>query len=71
MTSHNVLSTFQKFDTSHDGALDAYELKVAIRHIAGTDFTIKECNKIISSFDANGDGVIDFDEFNEICKSIQ
>jgi Ca2+-binding EF-hand superfamily protein len=54
---------FDKYDTSGDGALDASELKLALRFVTGDDLEIEDCERIVRSMDTDGDGVIDFHEF--------
>jgi Ca2+-binding EF-hand superfamily protein len=54
---------FDKYDTSGDGALDASELKLALRYVTGGDVDIEDCERIVRSMDTDGNGVIDFHEF--------
>lgn len=55
-------STFDRFDTSGDGYLDAAELKLALRFVTGEDVSVEDCERIVRSMDTDGDGVIDFHE---------
>lgn len=61
-------SIFDKFDTSGDQALDADELKVALRAALGLDLTVDDCRRLVAMADRDGDGNVDFDEFCDICK---
>jgi hypothetical protein len=54
---------FEKFDTSGDGFLDADELRIALRSTRGVDVPLEECEEMIGSIDADGDGVISLEEF--------
>ena len=55
--------TFDRFDTSGDGSLDAPELKLAIRVLTGEDLSVEDCERIVRSMDTDGNGVIDYHEF--------
>jgi len=55
--------TFSRFDTSGDGFLDATELKLALRFVTGEEVSLEDCERIVRSMDTDGDGVIDFHEF--------
>eukprot|EP00930_Biecheleria_cincta_P047303 TRINITY_DN32765_c0_g1_i1.p1 TRINITY_DN32765_c0_g1~~TRINITY_DN32765_c0_g1_i1.p1 ORF type:complete len:425 (-),score=53.78 TRINITY_DN32765_c0_g1_i1:120-1394(-) len=59
---------FNHYDTSGDGALDANELKLALRTAIGMDLEIRDCEQLIAAADRNGTGTIDFEEFKNICR---
>ena len=59
---------FDKFDTDKSGALDADELKVALRVALGDDLSIEDCRGLVRSADRDGNGVVDFEEFGFICR---
>ena len=59
---------FDSIDSSHDRRIDATEFKVAMRSLIGTDLPLDDCEAIIRSVDADGNGSIDFDEF---CSAIE
>ena len=50
------------------GALDADELKVALRVALGDDLSIEDCRGLVRSADRDGNGVVDFEEFGFICR---
>merc|ERR1712138_45980 len=57
-----IKEAFDLFDTDGSGAIDAKELKVAMRAL-GFEPKKDEVRKMISDIDKDGDGTIDFDEF--------
>lgn len=59
---------FNHYDTSGDGALDASELKLALRTAISTDLEIRDCEQLIAAADRNGTGTIDFEEFKNVCR---
>ena len=64
-----------QFDTDRSGALDADELKIALRVAMGAELSIEDCKQIIGDADRDGNGVVDFQEFcfvtrGEVCTSI-
>ena len=60
-----IKEAFDLFDTDSTGAIDAKELKVAMRAL-GFSPKKEDVRKLLSEIDKNGDGVIKFDEFLEI-----
>ncbi|KAI9144948.1 hypothetical protein BKA69DRAFT_1025103 [Paraphysoderma sedebokerense] len=60
-----VKEAFELFDTDKDGAIDYHELKVAMRAL-GFDVKKAEVLKIIRDYDKNGQGLIEFDDFNKV-----
>ena len=59
---------FQKYDTDESGALDAPELKVALRQVLGADLSLDDCEKLVGAADRDGNGVVDFQEFCFVCR---
>merc|ERR1711998_16785 len=57
-----IREAFDLFDTDGSCAIDAKELKVAMRAL-GFEPKKDEIRKMISDIDKDGDGTIDFDEF--------
>ena len=62
--------SFDRLDTSGDGYLDAEELMVALRMARGEFVSKEKAAELIGSADADGDGVIDFREFCDICNGM-
>merc|ERR1712139_471623 len=60
-----IREAFDLFDTDGSGAIDAKELKVAMRALG---FVPKkdEIRKMISDIDKDADGTIDYDEFMQM-----
>jgi len=69
-TDEQLQDVFEKFDTSGDGALDASELKIALRIVLGLDLTIDDCEHLVGHADRDGTGTVDFDEFKIICGAV-
>ena len=59
---------FDKFDTSGDGAIDADELKVALRVALGVDLSRDDCNQLVVAADTSGTGSLEFGEFVNVCR---
>ncbi|KAJ3416527.1 Calcium-binding component of the spindle pole body (SPB) half-bridge [Chytridiales sp. JEL 0842] len=60
-----IKEAFELFDTDKDGSLDYHELKVAMRAL-GFDVKKAEVLKILREFDKDGQGLIEFDDFNKV-----
>jgi centrin-1 len=60
-----IKEAFDLFDSEGRGAIDAKELKVAMRAL-GFEPKKEEVKKILSDIDKQGDGVIRFDDFMDI-----
>lgn len=63
-----MLTIFNQFDTSKDGALDALELRCALRVALGVDVSAGDVDRLIGQIDNDGNGVLNFDEFMGICQ---
>jgi centrin-3 len=64
---HEIKEAFELFDTDKDNALDYHELKVAMRAL-GFDVKKAEVLKLLRDYDKNGQGLMDFEDFNKISK---
>lgn len=60
-----IKEAFDLFDSEGVGAIDAKELKVAMRAL-GFEPKKEEIRKILQELDKNGDGMIKFEEFFDI-----
>lgn len=65
-----LLETFARFDTNGDRALDADELKVALRTVLGVDIAREDCEQLIAAADKDGTGTVDFGEFKAIARGM-
>ena len=63
-----LLEVFDKFDTDRSGALDAEELKIALRVVLGSDLSLDDCVQLVSAADRDGNGAVDFQEFCFVCR---
>merc|ERR1711985_57091 len=57
-----IREAFDLFDTDGSGAIDAKELKVAMRAL-GFEPKKEEIKKMVGDMDKDGDGTVDFGEF--------
>ena len=64
-----IKEAFELFDTDKDNALDYHELKVAMRAL-GFDVKKQEVLKILRDYDKDSQGLIEFDDFNKVSKSV-
>ena len=69
LSDESLKSIFNQFDTSKDGSLDAEELKLAMKVALGIELGLDDCKRLVGDVDTDGNGVIDFGEFRQICKS--
>lgn len=60
-----IKEAFELFDTDKDGAIDYHELKVAMRAL-GFDLKKPEVLKILRDHDKQGQGLIEFVEFDKV-----
>ena len=60
-----IKEAFDLFDSESSGAIDAKELKVAMRAL-GFEPKKEEIRKILSEVDKSGEGIIRYDDFLDI-----
>uniref|UniRef100_A0A7N2RCX7 EF-hand domain-containing protein n=1 Tax=Quercus lobata TaxID=97700 RepID=A0A7N2RCX7_QUELO len=58
---------FDLYDLDKNGLISANELQEVLRRL-GEKCTLVECSKMISSFDTDGDGHVNFEEFKNMMK---
>ena len=68
LSRDEMRAIFNQFDTSKDGALDAIELRLALRVALGVDVSAGDVDRLIGQIDNDGNGVLNFDEFMGICQ---
>ncbi|KAF5482214.1 hypothetical protein F2P56_002803 [Juglans regia] len=71
-TAHNkpeLKKIFATFDKNGDGFIAKQELRESLKNIR-IFMTDKEVEEMVLKVDANGDGLIDFDEFCVLCESM-
>lgn len=68
VTNEDLKRVFKKYDTSGDGALDAEELKIALKVAIGIELSVADCTAMIAQYDKDGTDTVDFNEFIMICR---
>ena len=63
-----IKEAFDLFDTDGSGAIDAKELKVAMRAL-GFEPKKEDLKKMMQDADRDGNGMIDFEEFTELMQT--
>nr|XP_016465081.1 PREDICTED: calmodulin-like protein 1 [Nicotiana tabacum] len=58
----DIKSAFKAFDLDGDGKISADEL-LQVQRMLGEKCSLENCKKMVRGVDANGDGLIDMDEF--------
>lgn len=54
---------FDELDLNKSGDLDAQELRAALNHVEGKDYSEAEVKRKMEEADSNVDGVINYEEF--------
>lgn len=58
-----LMDAFLVFDSDKNGLISAKELRSVLVRLGFGDFSLSDCKVMISGFDRNGDGFVDFHEF--------
>jgi hypothetical protein len=66
----SVAAAFDHFDTNRSGFLDYRELRPALK-LYGIDVSNEAAKQVVAAYDDRVDGVLDFDEFNELVRDIE
>lgn len=65
-TGINIRKLFDKFDENSDGTIDSSELKSGLLGLNLADLPPSQVERLVAEIDADGNGVIDLDEFESI-----
>lgn len=65
-TGINIRKLFEKFDENSDGTIDSSELKTGLLGLNLADLPPSQVERLVAEIDADGNGVIDLDEFESI-----
>ena len=65
-TGVNIRKLFEKFDENRDGTIDSEELRKGLLGLNLADLPPSQVDRLVSEIDADGNGVIDLDEFDSI-----
>ena len=65
----HVKSCFDRFDVQKKGCLDREDFMQGCAHL-GKELTEEECDRWIEEADVDGNGTIDFEEFEHLVRSV-
>ncbi|CAK67557.1 unnamed protein product (macronuclear) [Paramecium tetraurelia] len=72
LTQHNIRELFEQFATTKQDTLERHQFTKMIKMLANTNqLTNQNIKEIIDFFDDNGDGMIQFSEFNNVLRYVQ
>ncbi|KAM4087732.1 hypothetical protein ACB094_07G017800 [Castanea mollissima] len=66
-STQELRGAFDLYDLDKNGLISANELQEVLSRL-GEKYTLVECSKMISSFDTDGDGHVNFEEFKNMMK---
>ncbi|CAM6094646.1 unnamed protein product [Calypogeia fissa] len=64
--SDELRAAFHVFDVDNNNYISADELHQVLSRLGQQSLTIEECNRMIDGVDADGDGLVDFAEFERM-----
>ncbi|KAK8779636.1 hypothetical protein V5799_019023 [Amblyomma americanum] len=70
LNQQSLRSTFLAADQGHNGAIDYRELQMALSAGTWRPFNMETAKMLVSLFDRNHDGTINFDEFSELYRYV-
>ena len=65
-TGINIRKLFDRFDDNSDGTIDSSELKEGLLSLNLADLPPSQVDRLVAQIDADGNGLIDLDEFDTI-----
>ena len=65
-TGINIRKLFDRFDENSDGTIDSSELKQGLLSLNLADLPPSQVDRLVAEIDADGNGLIDLDEFDTI-----
>ena len=65
-TGINIRKLFDRFDENSDGTIDSSELKQGLLSLNLADLPPSQVDRLVAEIDADGNGLIDLDEFDSI-----
>ncbi|XP_073145234.1 probable calcium-binding protein CML18 [Henckelia pumila] len=64
-SNKELREAFDLYDQDKNGKISAKELHTVLRSL-GEKCSLKDCRRMIGSFDVDGDGCVDFEEFKKM-----
>ena len=65
----DIRAAFRRFDANNSGKLDYKELRTALRGL-GVDVNEREAVRVLQSYDGDGNGLMELDEFSRLVRQI-
>ena len=65
----DIRAAFRRFDANNSGKLDYKELRPALRGL-GVDVNEREAVRVLQSYDGDGNGLMELDEFSRLVRQI-
>ena len=65
----DIRAAFRRFDANNSGKLDYKELRTALRGL-GVDVNEREAVRVLQSYDGDGNGLMDLDEFSRLVRQV-
>ncbi|GJP46298.1 hypothetical protein CLOM_g9685 [Closterium sp. NIES-68] len=68
--NEDLQKAFTLFDCDNSGDITAEELQQAIWKLSGDSVSLSDCQRMIARVDSNGDGMVDFNEFQRMMEGV-